>query len=103
MLRARTPASSPRGKRTGGVLSRVIASTSAKEETERKVLFKGVHMLGFCLKVCLSSPLMVCTWLSRSVLLWSTRSSRDAHGGNTSAFCEEQMKLSDKVCLYVKG
>lgn len=69
----------------------VLLEKTTTQIQEGNVSFKRVNALHSCFKVCtcLSSPLMVCTWLSRSVRPWSTHSSQDAHGGNTSAFCEE--------------
>lgn len=74
-----------------------------KNTDQQNLSFKGVNALHSCLKVCTcpSSPLMVCTWLSRSVRTWSTHSRQDAHAGNTSAFCKENNVLLYKVCLHV--
>lgn len=104
VLMARTPASSPTDRKSGGALSRVITNTSGRTQIKRERCCLK-ELLGSCFKVCtcLSSPLMVCTWHSHSVRPWSTRSSRDDHGGNTFAFCEEKIMCyhSKLVCLCV--
>lgn len=55
VLRARTPACSPRGEKTGGAPSPVTTSTSAKDTVKkRNVLFEGVNV-SLVVKLCTSA------------------------------------------------
>lgn len=101
-LRARTPASSLGDRKKGGVLSRVITSIPVKQGGRHYIQMVGTEQIMLiCGPPAHGSPLTACIWIWRSVRLWSTRSSLDAHGGNTSAFWESKWRVVRSKCFRV--
>lgn len=86
--RARTPASSPRGSKNCGAPVPVTTGTSAAPQSRRK---EGrFSWVPHSRSGGLHSPLTACTWLSRAVRPWRSRSSPGAPGGSTPAVCDKR-------------